>query len=89
MATKARDYKKDWAAEKKRAAVELPRRAARAKIRREYDAKGIDRSNRDIAHVKALSHGGANKMSNTTLQAPSKNRSFSRTSSGKMKRKGA
>lgn len=81
-----RDYKQEWEAEKKRSAVELPRRAARARARRAYDAKGIDRDGMDIAHKVALSHGGSTKLSNTKLQKPELNRSFPRTKNGKMKK---
>lgn len=81
-----RDFKKEWANEKERD-HEKPRRAARARARRAYDAAGIDRDGKDIAHKKALSHGGSSKLSNTKLEKPSVNRSFERTASGKMKKK--
>jgi hypothetical protein len=48
------------------------------------DKRGIDRSGKDVAHVKALSKGGSNK-DGVRLQAPSKNRSFKRNSDGSMK----
>jgi len=33
----------------------------RQRARRKLDAKGVDRSGKDVAHVKALSKGGSNK----------------------------
>jgi len=87
MPEKSRDWKKEWTREQARAKDELPRRAARARARRAYDAEGIARSGKDVSHIKALSHGGSDKLSNTKLQKPSDNRSFARTSTGKMKRK--
>jgi len=87
MPAKKRNWTKEWEQEQARSKDELPRRAARARARRAYDAEGIDRDGLDVAHKKALSHGGSDKLSNTKLQKPSVNRSFARTSTGKMKRK--
>ncbi len=84
MPRKVRDYSKEWLSEKERE-HEKPRRAARARARREYDSKGIDRTNKDIDHKVPLSKGGSDKSHNTRLVKPSTNRSFARTSSGKMK----
>jgi hypothetical protein len=84
MATKARNYKQEYKTQQARG--ENSFRAKRAAARRAYDKAGISRDGKDIAHIKALSHGGSTKMSNTKLQAPSKNRSFARTKSGAMKR---
>jgi hypothetical protein len=57
------------------------RNAARAKLK----AAGVDVRGKDVAHKKALSKGGSNDMSNLTVQAPSKNKSFKRKSNGEMK----
>lgn len=81
-----RNYKREWEMEKRRRARELPRRAARARARRLFDRKGINRKGKDIDHKKALSHGGTNALSNLRLQTPSQNRSFSRHSDGRLKR---
>lgn len=59
-------------------------RMERQKARRKLDAKGVDRSGKDVAHVKALSKGGSNS-DGVRLQPPSKNRSFPRTKTGAMK----
>lgn len=77
-----RNYKKDYVTQIARG--EHDDRMERQRARREMDAKGIDRAGKDVAHVKALSKGGSNKTG-VKLQAPSKNRSFSRKSDGSMK----
>ena len=77
-----RDYKQE--AKTAKARGEHEDRMERQRARRSYDKKGISRKGKDIAHVKALSKGGSNG-DGTRLQAPSKNRSFRRTSSGAMK----
>jgi len=77
-----RPYKHEYQMQLKRG--EHERRMERQRARDEYDKKGISRKGKDVAHVKALSKGGSNK-DGTRLQSPSKNRSFRRTSTGKMK----
>ena len=77
-----RPYGHEYDMQKKRG--ELPDRMERQRARRTYDAKGISRTGKDVAHVKALSKGGSNK-DGTKLEPPSKNRSFRRKSSGAMK----
>jgi hypothetical protein len=79
---KKRPYAREYQQQKARG--ELPDRMERQRARREFDKKGIDRDGKDIAHKKALSKGGSN-ADGVTLQTPSRNRSFSRTSSGAMK----
>jgi hypothetical protein len=79
---KRRPYKKEYQQQKARG--EHPNRMERQRARRAYDKKGIDRKGKDIAHKKALSKGGSNG-DGTTLQSPSKNRSFRRKSNGAMK----
>jgi hypothetical protein len=79
---KPRPYKKEYQQQKGR--KELPDRMERQRARREVDAKGIDRTGKDVAHKKALSKGGSNKEG-YTLQSPHKNRSFPRKPSGAMK----
>jgi hypothetical protein len=66
-----RPYKREYDLQQQRG--ELPNRMERQRARREYDAKGIDRTGKDIDHVKMLSKGGSNK-DGTRLVAPSKNR---------------
>lgn len=79
---KARPYKKEYKQQVERG--EHENRMERQRARRSYDAKGISRKGKDIAHVKALSKGGSNG-DGTRLEAPSKNRSFRRKSNGAMK----
>jgi hypothetical protein len=79
---KPRPYKKEYEQQKQRG--ELPDRMERQRARRKLDAKGVDRSGKDVAHVKALSKGGSNK-DGVRLESPHKNRSFARKSDGSMK----
>ena len=79
---KPRPYKKEY--EQQKARGELPDRMERQRARRKLDAKGVNRSGKDVAHVKALSKGGSNK-DGIRLEPPSKNRSFKRNSDSSMK----
>ena len=40
---------------------------------------------KDVGHIKALSKGGLSRMYNLQMQSKTANRSFSRTSKGKLK----
>jgi hypothetical protein len=71
MATKKRDYKQDYELQQKRG--ELPDRMERQRARRALDKKGVDRTGKDVSHVKALSKGGSNS-DGYYLEDPSKNR---------------
>jgi hypothetical protein len=77
-----RPYKHEYEMQKKRG--EHEDRMERQRARRNLDKKGVSRKGKDVAHVKALSKGGTNK-DGVRLEAPSKNRSFARKPSGKMK----
>lgn len=79
---KQRDWKQEYRTQVARG--EHEDRMERQRARRKLDAKGVDRTGKDVAHVKALSKGGANS-DGVRLQSPSKNRSFPRTKSGAMK----
>jgi len=79
---KSRPYKKEYEQQKQRG--ELPDRMERQRARRKLDAKGVDCSGKDVAHVKALSKGGSNK-DGVRLESPSKNRSFKRNADSSMK----
>lgn len=78
----ARDYKQEFKTQVARG--EHEDRMERQRARRSLDSKGVSRAGKDIAHVKALSKGGANK-DGIRLEASSKNRSFKRNSDGSMK----
>ena len=80
---KARPYKKEYEQQVTRA--EHPLRMERQKARRAMDAKGINRTGKDIDHKKPLSKGGTNAALNLTLKTPSANRSFSRNSDHSVK----
>jgi hypothetical protein len=79
---KPRPYKKEYQQQLDRG--DIPAKLERQRARRAIDKKGIDRTGKDVAHVKALSKGGSNK-DGVKLQAPSKNRSFRRNPDGSMK----
>jgi hypothetical protein len=49
-------------------------RMERQRARNKLDAKGVDRTGKDVSHVKSLARGGSNK-DGYKLEAPSKNRS--------------
>ena len=75
---KPRPYEKEY--KQQIARGEASTRAKRQKARSKMDAKGIDRTGKDIDHTIPLSKGGTNAPSNLKLKAPSANRSFSRNS---------
>lgn len=66
-----RPYKHEYQMQKKRG--EHDDRMERQRARRKYDAEGIDRTGKDIDHVKMMKHGGTNS-DGTRLVSPSKNR---------------
>jgi hypothetical protein len=79
---KPRPYKKEY--KQQLARGEHEDRMERQRARNEIDKKGIDRSGKDVAHVKALSKGGSNK-DGVRLESPHKNRSYPRQSNHKPK----
>ena len=78
-----RNVKREYELEQKRAGAHEAR-MERQRARRALDKKGVDRTGKDVAHVKALSKGGSNK-DGYKLEAPSENRSFKRNSDRSMK----
>ena len=78
----SRNYKQEYKTQVGR--DEHPDRMERQRARRKLDAKGVSRTGKDVAHIKALSKGGTNK-DGITLQTPAKNRSFKRNKDGSMK----
>lgn len=68
---KPRPYKHEYEKQKERG--EHEDRMERQRARRKLDAKGVDRTGKDVSHVKALSKGGSNK-DGIKLESPSKNR---------------
>lgn len=67
--------------------AQIKARSERTTLRREANATGVthkgDGTNLD--HIKPLSKGGANKMSNARVVSESANKSFSRNKDGSMK----
>jgi hypothetical protein len=78
-----RNIKREYELEKKRAGAHEAR-MERQRARRKLDKEGVDRTGKDVAHVKALSKGGSNK-DGVRLEPPSKNRSFKRNADRSMK----
>lgn len=76
-----RPYKHEYELQKERG--ELPARMERQRARRKLDKEGVDRTGKDVAHVKALSKGGSNK-DGVKLEPAAKNRSFKRNSQHKL-----
>ena len=70
---KKRNWKHEYQLQKKRGDVEGF--LERQKARRLYDKKGIDRSGRDIDHVKAIKEGGKTTAGNLRLRSRSANKS--------------
>lgn len=81
---KKRPYKREY--QQQLARGEQPARNTRERARYAMDAQGIDRTGKDIDHVKPLSKGGTNAKSNLKLKTPSANRSFTRNSDHTVKR---
>jgi len=81
---KSRPYKKEY--QQQLARGEHENRMDRQRARRSMDAKGIDRTGKDIDHAVPLSKGGTNAPSNLKLKSPSANRSFSRNSDHTVKK---
>lgn len=80
-----RNYTHERALEKKKPGA-FEARMERQRARRALDKKGVDRTGKDVAHVKALARGGSNS-DGVKLESPKKNRSFARLSNGKPKNK--
>jgi hypothetical protein len=68
---KPRPYKHEYEMQKKRG--EHDNRMERQRARRKLDKEGVDRTGKDVSHVKALSKGGKNS-DGIRLESPSKNR---------------
>jgi hypothetical protein len=72
----SKDYKRDYKQEAKTAKArgEHDDRMERQRARRALDAKGVDRTNKDVSHTKMMKNGGTN-ADGYKLESPSKNRS--------------
>ena len=66
---------------------QIKARGERTTLRRQANASGITSKGdgKDLDHIKPLSKGGANKMSNARVTTQAANRSFSRNANGSLK----
>ena len=69
---RVRDYKHEYALQKKRG--DIAGFPERQKARRLFDKKKIDRSGKDIDHIKPIRKGGITAVSNLRLRDRSKNK---------------
>ena len=76
-----RDYKHAYALQKKTG--ETDDQLERQRARRKYDKEGVDRSGKQIDHVKPLRAGGKSSTGNLRLREPKANMA----DNGKAKRK--
>lgn len=86
MTNGKRDYKKEN--EKYNSKPEIRKaRSERTVLRRQANAAGITKKGdgKDLDHIKPLSKGGANTMSNTRVTSASANRSFARNADGSLR----
>jgi hypothetical protein len=73
-----RNYKHEYARDQA-SPTQRKRNDQRKKARRAYEkAHGDQPASKDVAHIKAVVHGGTEKLSNLALQSQAKNRGFSR-----------
>lgn len=85
MPRNPRDYGKEYAAYDGKPAVKK-KRAERNKARREYEKRNGDLpSSVDVDHKKPLAKGGKTTAGNLRAVPASKNRSFARTKTARMK----
>jgi hypothetical protein len=73
MPTRKRDYKHEYQLQRKRGDVDGF--LERQKARRLYDKKGIDRSGKDIDHIKPIKKGGKTIAGNLRLRNKKANKS--------------
>lgn len=84
MPRNPRDYEKEKKYDSKPEV--MAKRAERKRARRMYEKEHGDLpSNVDVDHKKPMAKGGATKLSNLRAVPASKNRSFARTKSARMK----
>ena len=69
---RVRDYKHEYALQKKRG--DIAGFLERQKARRLFDKKKIDRSGKDIDHIKPIRKGGLTTAGNLRLRDKSKNK---------------
>ena len=82
---KPRPYKKEYEQYNGKP-EQIKKRSENNKARRIAKAAGMDIEGKDVDHVKPLSKGGTNALSNLRAKPASKNRSFSRNSDHTVKK---
>jgi hypothetical protein len=81
-----RNYKKEYELYHSRP-EQIHNRSERTTLRRQANAKGITHKGdgKDLDHIRPLSKGGANSLSNARAVSVSHNRSFSRNHDGSLR----
>ena len=66
---------------------QIHNRSERTTLRRKANHEGITHKGdgKDLDHIRPLSHGGANSLSNARVVSKGRNRSFSRNADGSLK----
>lgn len=88
MPSKIRDYKREYALQKKRGESGTGSdsgNAERHRLRRQALKTGKVKPGQDLDHIKPLSKGGSNTLKNARAATPHDNRSFPRNKDGSMK----
>ena len=82
-----RDYRREYEKYASKPAA-IHARSERTTLRRKANKLGITHKGdgKDLDHVKPLSKGGSNTLSNTRVVSKHQNRSFSRNRDGSLKR---
>ena len=81
-----RNYRKEYLRDQA-SPTQRKRNDQRKKARRAYEKKHGDQpSSKDVAHIKAVVHGGTEVLSNLALQSQKKNRGFARGKSNRPKK---
>lgn len=85
-------YRRDYAQERKTAIKRgetgvgsASNDAKRHRLRRKALKAGMVKPGQDLDHIRPLSKGGSNDLSNARALSPHKNRSYPRNSDGSMK----
>ena len=86
MTNGKRDYRKEYAKYAGKPDA-IKARSERTVLRRKANETGVTHKGdgKDLDHIKPLSKGGANSLSNTRVTTKSANRSFARNADGSLK----
>ena len=75
-----RDYKHEYSLDKKTGKDKDHLMRSKARIEVEHKFGKAARKGRDVAHIKAISNGGTNALSNLEIEPKAKNAHFKRRS---------